>query len=232
MIWASALSTRQDTDVALAEIEQSIWKQLDGRRPDLVCAFVSSHHGKNYPYIAEQCNELFRPSASVGCSGAGLVGGGDERESGPGIALCVAHLPDVSISPFHICQEQCPSADAGPDAWAQLVGADRSLPTHFVLMANLAGLDFAYPGCTQVGGLASALDDNVLFLNRSLHANSLIGIALQGNAEMEALVARGCRPLSKPMTANTCEHNLLFELDNRPTSQALAELYHSLSESD
>ncbi len=34
------------------------------------------------------------------------------------------------------------------------------------------------------------------------------------------------------MTANTCEHNLLFELDNRPASQVLAELYHSLSETD
>lgn len=244
MIWASALSTKQDTDAALAEIEQSIWEQLDGRDPDLVCAFVSSHHGKKYPYIAEQCNELFGPNVSLGCSGAGLVGGGDERESGPGIALCVAHLPDVSISPFHICQEQCPSADAGPDAWAQLIGADRSLPTHFVLIANLAGpppfdprpllagLDFAYPGCTQIGGLASALDDNVLFLNGLLHTNGLTGIALQGNIEMEALVARGCRPLGKPMTANTCEHNLLFELDNRPASQALAELYHSLSEND
>ena len=244
MIWASALSTIQDTEAALEEIEHSIWAQLNGRRPDLVCAFISSHHAKNYPHIAEQCNELFGPCVSLGCSGAGLVGGGNERESGPGIALCVAHLPDVSISPFHICQEQCPSADAGPDAWAQLVGSDRSLPTCFVLMANLAGpppldprpvlagLDFAYPGCTQVGGLASALDDNVQFLDGSLYANGLIGIALQGNIEMEALVARGCRPLGEPMTANTCEHNLLFELDNRPASQVLAELYHSLNETD
>lgn len=96
----------------------------------------------------------------------------------------------------------------------------------------LAGLDFAYPGCTQVGGLASALDDNVQFLDGSLNANCLIGIALQGNIEMEALVARGCQPLGEPMTANTCEHNLLFELDNRPASQVLAELYHSLNETD
>ena len=153
-------------------------------------------------------------------------------------------MPDVATFPFHIRQEQCPSADAGPDAWAQLIGADRSLPTHFVLMANLAGpppfdprplltgLDFAYPGCTQIGGLASALHDNVLFLHGSLHANGLIGIAFQGNIEMETLVARGCRPLGDPMTANTCEHNLLFELDDRPASQVLAELYHSLSEAD
>ena len=244
MIWASALSTRQNTDVALTEIEHSIWSQLDGKRPDFVCAFVSSHHADNYRHIAQQCNELFKPRVSLGCSGAGLVGGGEERESGPGIALCAAHLPDVATFPFHIRQEQCPSADAGPDAWAQLIGADRSLPAHFVLMANLAGpppfdprpllagLDFAYPGCTQIGGLASALDDNVLFLDGSLHANGLIGIALQGNIEMETLVARGCRPLGDSMTANTCEHNLLFELDDRPASQVLAELYHSLSEAD
>ena len=144
----------------MAEIEHSSWAQLDGRHPDLVRAFVYSHHAKNYPHIAEQCNELFGPRVSLDCSGAGLVDGGNERESGPGISLCVAHLPDVSISPFHICQEQRPSADAGLDAWAQLIGADRSLPTRFVLMANLAGpppldprpvlagLDFAYSGCT------------------------------------------------------------------------------------
>ena len=65
-----------------------------------------------------------------------------------------------------------------------------------------------------------------------MHANGLIGIALQGNIEMEALVAHGCQSLGETTTANTCEHNLLFELDNRPASQVSAELYHSLNETD
>ncbi len=244
MIWASALSSEDNAGAALAEIKLSIDAQLNGQRPDLVCAFVSSHHAADYRYIAQQCNALFSPRVSIGCSGAGLVGGGQEQESGAGIALCAAHLPDVSIHPFYARQEQCPTADAGPDAWADLVGADRTQPAHFILLANLAGpppfdprpllagLDFAYPGCTQIGGLASAIDDNMLFLDGSLHANGLVGIALQGNIQIDALVARGCRPIGQPMTANTCEDNLLFQLDNRPASQVLAELYHSLRPAD
>ncbi len=244
MIWASALSTKASASAALADIKRTVDAQLDGQRPDLVCAFVSSHHASHYQYIAQQCNALFEPRVSIGCSGAGQLGGGCEAEQGPALALCAAHLPDVSIHPFYCRQEQCPNADAGPDAWVRLVGADRAHPAHFVLMANLAGppsfdprpllagLDFAYPGCTQIGGLASALDDNILFLDGSLHGNGLVGIALQGNIQVDALVARGCRPIGNPMTANTCEENLLFQLDEKPASQMLAELYHSLSPQD
>ena len=124
MIWASALSTKASASAALADIKRTIDAQLDGQRPDLVCAFVSSHHASHYQYIAQQCNALFEPRVSIGCSGAGQLGGGCEAEQGPALALCAAHLPDVSIHPFYCRQEQCPNADAGPDAWVHLVGAE------------------------------------------------------------------------------------------------------------
>lgn len=34
------------------------------------------------------------------------------------------------------------------------------------------------------------------------------------------------------MTANTCEDHLLFQLNDRPASQVLADLYHSLPAAD
>lgn len=244
MIWASALSTAQTTSAALTELKRAVEQQLDGRRPDLVCVFASEHHSDHYLQIAQRVSSHFSPRASIGCSGAGLVGGGYEKEQGPALVLCAAHLPDVEIHAFHATDNQYPSADASPDAWADLVGAERDQHTHFVLLSNLAGppafdprpllagLDFAYPGCTQIGGLASAADNNVLFLDGALHNNGLVGIALQGNLQVDTLVARGCRPIGQPMTANTCEDHLLFQLNDRPASQVLAELYHSLPATD
>jgi len=244
MIWASALSTTTTTSAALTELKREIDQQLDGRRPDLVCAFASSHHSDNYLQVAQRISTHFSPRVSIGCSGAGLVGGGYEKENVPALVLCAAHLPDVDIHPFHATDNQYPSADASPDAWAELVGAERDQHTHFVLLANLAGppafdprpllagLDFAYPNCTQIGGLASAAENNALFLNGVLHNNGLVGIALQGNLQVDTLVAHGCRPIGEPMTANTCEEHLLFQLNDRPASQVLAELYHSLPQAD
>ncbi len=244
MIWASALSTLSTTSAALTELKRAIDQQLDGRRPDLVCVFASPHHSDNYLQIAQRVSTHFSPRTSIGCSGAGLVGGGCEREEGPALVLCAAHLPGVGIHPFHTTGNQYPNADASPDAWTELVGAGRDQQTHFVLLANLAGppsfdprpllagLDFAYPGCTQIGGLASAADHNALFLDGALHNNGLVGIALQGNLHVDTLVARGCRPIGQPMTANTCENHLLFQLNDRPASQVLAELYHSLPAAD
>lgn len=244
MIWASALSTLPTTSTALTELKRAVDQQLDGRRPDLVCAFASSHHSDNYLQIAQRISVHFSPRASIGCSAAGLVGGGYEKEQGPALVLCAAYLPGVEIHPFHATANQCPNADASPDAWADLVGAGREQHTHFILLANLAGppafdprpllagLDFAYPGCTQIGGLASASDYNAFFLDGALHSNGLVGVALQGNLHVDALVARGCRPIGQPMTANTCEDHLLFQLDDRPASQVLADLYHSLPAAD
>jgi small ligand-binding sensory domain FIST len=244
MIWASALSTTTATSAALTELKRAIDQQLDGRRPDLVCVFASSHHSDNYLQIAQRVSTHFSPRASIGCSGAGLVGGGYEKENGPALVLCAAYLPGVELYPFHATDNQYPNADASPDAWTELVGAERDQPTNFVLLANLAGppafdprpllagLDFAYPSCTQIGGLASAPEHNALFLDGALHNSGLVGIALQGNLQVDTLVARGCRPIGQPMTASTCEEHLLFQLNDRPASQVLADLYHSLPEAD
>ena len=75
MIWASALSTLPTTSAALTELKRAVDQQLDGRRPDLVCAFASSHHGDSYLQIAQRISAHFSPRASIGCSAAGLVGG-------------------------------------------------------------------------------------------------------------------------------------------------------------
>ena len=48
-----------------------------------------------------------------------------------------------------------------------------------------------------------------------MHRSGLIGVALSGNVEIDAIVAQGCRPIGVPMFVTRCRENSLLELDGR-----------------
>ena len=242
MQWASAISAQADAYSALTEIKRSISEQLKGAHADMVCLFVSPHYADSFAYISELVHTHFSPQALIGCTAAGIVGGSREIEQRAAISLSAALLPGVELHTFHL--EEYPGPDEGPEAWEQAIGVPRTNPAHFVLLADpmgpppcdprplLAGIDYAYPNSVQIGGLASIIDGNTLFLNASLHRSGLIGVALQGNIQVDAVVAQGCRPIGPPMTITTCEDHILHQLDGQPAFEILTALYRSLPSED
>lgn len=242
MQWASAISSQPDPTAALTELKRAISVQLGGPRADLVCAFVSPQYGDSFAQISELIRAHFSPRAFIGCTAAGIVGGSREIEQQPALSLSAALLPDVELHTFHL--DDYPGPDEGPEAWEATLGVPRSEPAYFVLLADpigpppcdprplLAGIDYAYPNTAQIGGLASIIEGNTLFLNGNLHRAGLIGVALQGNIQVDTIVAQGCRPIGPPMTVTTCEEHILHELDGQPAFQILAALYQSLPTAD
>ena len=241
MQWTSAVSSEPDLDRTLDSLERELKPALGASPVDLAVVFVSPHHQEAYDRIPALVNERFGPRTLIGCSAAGVIGGGRELEQQPALSLSLASLPGVEIHPFHLSHGSLPDPDAGPQKWVNILGVAPQPPAHFLLLADpatfdprplLMGLDFAYPGGAKIGGLASAYDHNALFLGRATLDAGVIGLALQGNLAVDTVVAQGCRPIGQPMTITLCRENLLLELDHRPSVEVLLELYHSLSAED
>jgi small ligand-binding sensory domain FIST len=244
MKWASAVSERADLEEAMEEAAAEIRTELGGSQPDLAAVFVSPHHAQGYERVSSLVAKALGPRVLLGCSGGGVIGGGQEVEFRPGLSLTAAALPAVELLPFHVEEGTLPDPDAPPEAWEGLVGTTPASQPQFLLLADpftfpaerlVQGLDYAFTASIKIGGLASGAQrpgGNALFLGDQVHGSGAIGVALQGNIAVEAIVAQGCRPVGPVMRITRCAHNMLAELDDRPAVEALRTLFHTMSEED
>jgi small ligand-binding sensory domain FIST len=210
------------------------------RRPllDLALLFVSPHHRGGYEDVLTRVHDRLGPRTLLGCTAAGVIGGGQEVEQRPAIALVGASLPGVALRTFHVEDEDLPTPDAGPAAW---IGAAPSPTPNLIVLADpstmdprelLQGIDFAYPGSVTVGGLASGRRADPLFLDRGLVTGGAVGVALQGDIVVDTVVAQGCRAIGEAMTVTRCHHNIIEAVDDKPPLEVLGELFEELPERD
>jgi len=244
MKWSSAVSENPDLDGAIDEAVEAVRSQLEGLEPHLVVVFVAVSHAEGFDRLLAPVRSEFPEATVVGCSGAGVLGGGHEVEYRAGTALTAAHLPDVTIADFHISNDELPDPDTGPEHWEDLVGVRASSEPHFVLLADpfsfdperlAMGLDFAFPDSTKVGGIASggmSPAEHALFLNDTVYRSGLVGIALSGAITVDSVVAQGCRPIGVPMQVTSISKNMLVALDDKKPLRALQEVFDTLSEGD
>ena len=245
MKWASALSLHPSADEAAQEGVHLIQERLgDGLEPDLVTLFVSAHHREAWHSIAATVASHFPNATIIGCSGAGVIGAGQEEEREPAVSLTAGSLPQVEAVGFYLPPDGLPSPDAPPEAWAERLGIRPEAVPHFLLLvepfstsaeALLEGLDFAFPESVKLGGLASgAYDpgDHALFLNGRIYRSGTVGVALHGNIVVDTVVAQGCRPVGQPMRITKAQGNILIATDDEPPLLALQRLFQSLPPHD
>ncbi len=244
MRWASSISTEPLLHEALSECEAALRVQLDGLAPDLVVVFADIAYDRQLDSLAEFVADRFPGATIVGCTSAGVVGGGKEIETAPALSLTAAHLPGVVLATFHLTESMMPSADDAPDAWEDRVGAPSAADPHFILLADpftmngealLAGLDYAFPAAAKIGGLASGdtrLGSHSLYLNGVTHKSGAIGVAMSGDIVVDTVVAQGCRPIGHAMRITSAEGNMLMTADERPPLEELQELFDHASERD
>jgi small ligand-binding sensory domain FIST len=224
---------------AVEQASKKIIASLGGQRPDLAVVFVSAHHSQSYSEAPEALAKALGAKTLIGCSAAGVIGGGHEVERRPGIAISAAVLPGVEIIPFDLNQDELPSPDAAPEDWQTLIGIPRDdcpaimlLPDPFTLRSDhlLAGLDFAYPSTVKIGGLASGGGQpgtNALFLDDKMISSGAVGVAFTGDLAVETVVARGCRPIGKPLMVTEAELNVISKLDDTTPLDALREIFET-----
>lgn len=244
MRWSSSVSDAPSFTEAVDQVCEQVLVSLDGKTPDLAIAFISSHHAPSYYIAPELFQERLGAKVFIGCSAAGVIGGGHEVERRPGVAVSAALLPGVDILPFEIKQDELPDPDAPPEAWAGLLGVPASetpaimlLPDPFTLHVDhlLSGLDFAYPNTVKIGGLASGGTGpgaNAMFLGDSVRRSGAVGAAFTGDLVVETVVAQGCRPIGSPMVITECERNIITRLNDDTPLDVLRELFDNAETRD
>jgi small ligand-binding sensory domain FIST len=243
MKWATAISRNASVEAAVEECSERIRRDLGPGEVSLAALFVTPHFAAFYPRMHRLISDHLAPETLLGCSGGGVIGGGEEVERAPALSLTAARLPDVEITPFRV-EDPLPDLDGPPDAWEALIGVRAGEEPQIVLLADpfsvraealLAGLDYAFPNSPKIGGLASGATSpglNALFLDGEVFDGGAIGVALTGNVAVDTVVAQGCRPVGALMRVTGCEGNMLFEIDGRPAFEVLRELFASLDERD
>jgi small ligand-binding sensory domain FIST len=244
MKWCSTVSEKPRLEAAVSEAVTDVRRALQGVVPDLLVAFVSSHHASQYGDLPAMLCDEFPGAVLVGCSARSVIGGGREIEDQPGLSLTAACLPGVDVVAFHIASDALPDPHSRVEAWNRLVGMTVEREPQFVVLSDpfsfdierlARGLDRHFPSSRTVGGVASGgrtPGDNALYLGQRVYRSGLVGIALAGDIALDTVVAQGCRPIGNPMFVTRCRENWLLELDGRPSLEVLQELYRSLSPED
>jgi small ligand-binding sensory domain FIST len=242
MLFKSSISTEAESDLAVQIVSREVAKVLSGKSVDLALLFVSPHHREGLSEMATQICKALQPHVLLGCTGEGIIGGGQELERQPAACLWVAHLPDVEIIPFHLMFRQA-SQGISVMGWPEQTTA--SSPNRvFLLLAEpfttpgaelLEFLHEKYPGIPAVGGMASGGMDygqNRLIFNEQVLEEGVVGAALSGPISLQTIVSQGCRPIGERFVITRSERNMIYELGGKPALECLQQVYAGLSPSE
>ena len=179
----------------------------------------------------------------AGCSGAGLIAGGEEIERASGIVLGLYSLPGAELHGFRFDQSQVQEANKAA-YWHSETGIepDRTNgwlafidPFHLDAESWMRGWNEAYAPIPTFGGLAAGiLSDQTtqVYLNGDVFEDGGVAVSVGGGVKMSGVVSQGCTPIGEPWTLTRVEHNLIHQIANRPAYKVLVETYEKLSPTD
>ena len=234
--FADGLGLDADLLVAASSAAEQALTVLDGRRPDLVCAFVSGGDPEQVGAVGERVAELMGSGAMVGCSADGVIGGARGVEGQAAVSVWAAVLPGAAMRTFHL---EVMRADEGmaviglperreDDQVALLLADPYSFPADgFVSRANsaLEGLPF-------VGGLAAGPrgpGSTRLWVDGRTVDRGAVGVVLGGDVSVRTIVSQGCRPVGPAMTVTAAAGNVIHELAGVPALQKVEAVLAGLT---
>jgi small ligand-binding sensory domain FIST len=234
-VCASSLSAHPLPTQATGEVVGEVLERL-GAEPDVAVLFASPHHTGAIEDIGSAVRSLLRPGVLVGCTSGTVVGGPEEVEDGPALALFAAR----GIEATGLRIQAVPGAD-GVALW----GLPRLDPGDGRTLVVLAD-PYTFPatvlldaageaGVQVVGGLAGAARSaggNRLLLDGAVHDDGAVALLLPAEAGARAIVSQGCRPVGDPMVVTKAEGNLIEELASEPALVRLRRLIANLTEEE
>ncbi len=218
---------------AAAEVLADLSERFDGV-PELGVIFASGSHRNRLPDLAKGLRELLGVRTVIGTAASGVVCGGREVESGPGLSVWIGDTGPAK-----------PIRLEAIDGGRMILGLPSRLDDGSVIM--LLADPFTFPvdvmldalnrdstGIEVVGGLASAAQSpggNQFLLNDLLHNDGSVGIVLEpGRAR--PIVSQGCRPIGQPWVITDGSGQMIRGLGGQPAVERLNQVIDSLSPRD
>ncbi len=231
LTFGAAVSTAPDHQEALREAVPAALDDLGGA-PDLVVCFLSRQHAASADGIALSLSERTGTTSIIGCTAEGVIGAGRELEDTPGLALWVARLPGVEVTPFAL--DVVELADGyGITGWPALATDAHTTvllltdPFSFPADSFLDKLNEEGVRLPVVGGQASGGEGpgrNRLLLGTEVLTAGAVGVALTGPVDIRTVVSQGARPVGAPYAVTRGEGNVVIELGGRPAVERLRQL--------
>ncbi len=230
MWFGSGLSVLSETTAALdAALERARGGGVGP--PDVLLAFATHHHAEAAATIAGRIADA-AGTTSLGCLAEGVIGGNEEADSGPGLAVWAARLPEADVRSVHL------EAVRTPDGIAIGGWSEPDDPEGAVLIAD----PFTFPagpftsqlgarGVPVVGGFANAgrgPGGAALMRDGVVHDRGAVALVLGGAVEFRTVVSQGCRPLGEPAVVTQSDGNVLGEVAGRPAAVHLTKVLASL----
>ncbi|MCO6437377.1 MAG: FIST C-terminal domain-containing protein [Phycisphaerae bacterium] len=241
--FASSVTTAARADRAVDEILRPIDSRVTPGMVDLALLFVTPHFEDDLPEIVDRVLSTLPSAVLLGCTAEGTIGFDQEVERTPSLSLLAASLPEVSVRPFHIRQNQLESARTEFD-WEPLVGVSPESGATFISLADPFRVDVAefieqinqfFPGSPVVGGIASgghAPGENRLIVAGELVEEGIVGVTLSGRLDVSTVVSQGCRPIGRPFVITKGERNVIQQLGGRPALEQLHDVIVQLPKED
>ncbi|MDW8054980.1 MAG: FIST N-terminal domain-containing protein [Anaerolineae bacterium] len=220
---------------------------------DWAVCFFTAHFMPIIEALASELCEALGVPALIGCSAESVITTEHELEQHPAITVLAARTPGVRVKPFAL---QAHSAAE----WATLLSSEAAFREHlvgaheprlFILLVDpftvpligrlpqqggvLEAFNRFYAGVPVVGGVASGASvpgANALLLNRAVLRGGAVGLALEGNVQIDVVVSQGCRPIGRPFRVTRTHQHFILQLDEAPPFKQLEALIESLSRAE
>jgi small ligand-binding sensory domain FIST len=229
--FVSALSDSAAAGVALDDTMARVDAELRGA-PDLALVFAAGRCASGFDRIGARLARAWPGAAVAGASALSLIGGGRELEDRSGLALFAARLGDTRVRVSALEPGSTLGAHEGAARPSFVLLAD---PFSFDTEALLHALDVAWPERPKLGGLASggrAPGQNALLAGERVLRGGAVALELEGELELDAIVAQGCRPIGTPLFVTAAHDGAISALDGRPPLEVVQELYDASPRED
>lgn len=237
---AAALSRTTEAGVAAAEAADAAGARLDVKAPgapcDLAVVFVSAGHLDDLEDVAAAVEARLEPGVLVGAVAQGVIGPGEEVESGPGVSIWAAALDAGWVQPFRTWTMRPSGGGLAVAGWPDTMPGDVSIvladPYSFPIAEVTERIGQERPGQPILGGQLSAGDGRSRFLlDGRVHDDGAVGVVLR-DVEVDPVVSQGCRPIGEPFTVTQAVRDRVLELGGEPATGRLDRVLAELEDDD
>lgn len=225
----AGLSRLPDSRKAVREVIPEAMAEAGLDRAEWAACFFSMAHQPQAEMLREVILRETGCRAFFGCSAAGLIGGAEEVEAGPGLVLMVGSGSGIQVRSAMLTQEAEGLAGLVP---ADIKEGDESLlfllPDAYRVDAAvlLAKVRSEWPGLSLYGAGATDNGTTGWSLQMSMEgvsSNAVAALSISGELDYAVGITQSCAPVGDPHFITAARDNVILELDGRPAIHVYME---------
>ncbi len=230
----AGFSIQSNPRAAALEATQSALKQAGLRVADAALCFASSALGGAFPAIVRTVAEAAGTTNIAGCGSIGVIANGREFEHRPSLAVLLWSSDMVEAHRVFVPQLR----GRGREAAEELLSFVRPKlgPTNLLCLFpdtyNFEAEPFMntlvsqLPSVAIVGGGATedgSVGETFQFCGDVVSSNSVAGMMLSGDFQIDTGAALACAPLGRTHTVTSVQGNTILALDGRRAYDVFSE---------